>query len=396
MPQNFSNINFIIGNEIVLHKINKAKILPLFSDLILQFLSELSNRLLANTKAKDFVDVMSYAFWIRKASIEKERKRYKTDSKIGRGVAFHIAPSNVPVAFAMSMTAALLAGNACIVKVSNKEYEQVNIICSTINDIISSSIPEMSNYLVVIRYEHDETITQSLTDLCDIRVIWGGDRTVNTIRNTILPSRAIELTFADRYSLAIINSDKYLDSDYNKIAKEFYADTYFIDQNACSSPRLVVWTGENIEKSKEIFWKHLEVLIDKDYNLQPVKVVDKLDSFCKLAAFNKGVKIIKEKNTLYRASVKNLTENIMDLKDNCGYFFEYNAKNLKEIVPVLSKKCQTISYFGVNPEEIKRIIIENGVKGADRVVPIGQTMELTLVWDGFDLVDTMSRIINIK
>ena len=395
MQQNFSNLNFLVGNEKIISNIKETPVLPIFSDLIVKFLIELSNKLLANPKAKEYVDVISYAFWIRKSSIEQEKKRYNL-GKVGRGVALHIAPSNVPVAFAMSFTAALLAGNPCIVRVSNKEYEQVNIICSAINEIISSSIPQMSKYITIIRYEHDEEITQMLTDLCDIRVIWGGDRTINTIRRTSLPSRAIELTFADRHSLAIIDSDKYLESNYDVVAKDFYADTYFIDQNACSSPRLIVWTGNNIEKAKDIFWKNIEYLVDNDYSMQPVKVVDKLDSFCKLAAYHKGVTLIKEKNSLYRVSLKELTKDVMELKDNSGYFFEYSAQNLDEMVPVLSKKCQTIAYYGISPEDIKQAIVAKGVRGVDRIVPLGKTMELTLIWDGYDLVDSMSRIINLR
>lgn len=396
MQQNFSKINYIVGNEHLLSEINETKTLPLFSDLVVSFLSELSNRLLVNPAVKEYADVMSYAFWIRKASIEKEKKRYEVDKRIGRGVALHIAPSNVPVAFAMSFTAALLAGNPCVVRVSAKEYEQVNIICSTIKEIISTRISEMGKYLIIIRYEHDEDITQALTDICDIRIIWGGDRTINTIRKAPLPSRAIELTFADRHSIAIIDSDKYLESDYEKVAKAFYADTFFIDQNACSSPRLVVWTGNNIDKARSLFWDNLAKLVNRDYSLQPVKVVDKLDSFCKLAAYNRGVKLLKDNNSIFRVQVKDLTNSIMDFKDNCGYFFEYEAKKLDEICPILSKKCQTISYLGIDPFNIKKVIINNGVKGGDRIVPMGQTMELTFIWDGYDLIDTMSRIVNIK
>ena len=396
MQQSFSKINYIVGNEKLLSEISKTKTLPLFSDLVVTFLSELSNKLLANPATKEYADVVSYAFWIRKASVEKEKKRYDLDKKIGRGVALHIAPSNVPVAFAMSFTAALLAGNPCVVRVSAKEYEQVNIICSTIDELISNRIPEMSKYLIIIRYEHDEEITQALTDLCDIRIVWGGDKTISTIRKASLPSRAIELTFADRHSIAIIDADKYLESDFEKVAKDFYADTFFIDQNACSSPRLVVWTGKGIDKAKSYFWKNLQKLVNRDYSLQPVKVVDKLDSFCKLAAYNKGVKLLKENNSLYRVQIKKLTHSIMDYKDNCGYFFEYDAKTLDEICPILSKKCQTISYLGINPIEIRKIVVDNGVKGGDRIVPMGQTMELTFIWDGYDLIDTMSRIVNIR
>lgn len=38
-------------------------------------------------------------------------------------------------------------------------------------------------------------------------------------------------------------------------------------------------------------------------------------------------------------------------------------------------------------------ILVFGVKGIDRVVPIGKTMDFDLIWDGYDLVEQMSRIV---
>ena len=39
-------------------------------------------------------------------------------------------------------------------------------------------------------------------------------------------------------------------------------------------------------------------------------------------------------------------------------------------------------------------LLESGVKGIDRIVPIGHTMDFDLLWDGYDLVSQMTRVIN--
>ena len=62
----------------------------------------------------------------------------------------------------------------------------------------------------------------------------------------------------------MIDADKYLEMDREKTAEKFYLDTYYIDQNACSSPRLVCWLGENIEQAKVRFWKELSKLVRRD------------------------------------------------------------------------------------------------------------------------------------
>jgi hypothetical protein len=36
---------------------------------------------------------------------------------------------------------------------------------------------------------------------------------------------------------------------------------------------------------------------------------------------------------------------------------------------------------------------EYGVPGVDRIVPVGKTMELSFIWDGYDMIETMSRVV---
>jgi len=53
------------------------------------------------------------------------------------------------------------------------------------------------------------------------------------------------------------------------------------------------------------------------------------------------------------------------------------------------KRCQTISYIG--DEEIVNPLLKTGVKGIDRIVPVGRTMEFGMVWDGYDLFERFTR-----
>ena len=57
-------------------------------------------------------------------------------------------------------------------------------------------------------YEHNNQITEFFSKNCDIRVIWGGDNTINQIRSIAIKPTAIELSFADKFSIAIINSKR--------------------------------------------------------------------------------------------------------------------------------------------------------------------------------------------
>lgn len=390
------DFEFLVGNPVSLRTMPKTALLPMFSQAAIDFLSDLSRELLKDKRTRAFQDVVSYAYWIRKTSLEAVREKcFDYRNRIGRGVAFHIAPSNVPVNFAVSMTSSVLAGNGSIIRVSNKRFKQVDIICDAMNRLLQDKYCNMKPYFCIVRYEYNDTITQMLSSMCDVRIIWGGNRTIRMIRKAELPPRAIELTFADRHSVCIIHSDVYLERNAAEVAKRFYTDTYYTDQNACSSPRIVIWTGESVAEAKERFWSALDELVIRDYDMKPIQAVDKYTSLCLLGMATDKVHLISNNNYVVRVDVDELTEDLMDYKYGGGYFFEYTAKDLKEIVPVLTKQCQTISVLGIEKADVKKLVFENGVRGVDRIVSPGQTMELSFIWDGYKMIEEMSRFIYI-
>ena len=394
MQINSSDLEFLVGDYNILENMQKTPALPMFSEPAVDFLATLSREILKDKRSRSNIDVMSYAYWIRKASIESTKEKHlDRKNRIGRGVALHVAPSNVPVNFAVSMTSSLLAGNATIIRVSNKRFEQVDIICQAMNRILNSEHKNIRNHLCLLRYEHSEQITQELSNICDVRVIWGGNNTINTIRKASLPPRAIEMAFADRHSLAIINSNVYLKENSDDVAKDFYTDTYYTDQNACSSPRLVVWVGDKVEEARSLFWEKLHILVNSDYEMRSIQAVDKFTSLSMLGMGHNGVKLVSKDNMVMRVEVESLYPELMEYKNGGGYFFEYKAKSLDEVVPILTKQCQTISVLGIEKQEILDLVYKHGVRGVDRVVDLGQTMGLEFIWDGFKMIETMSRFI---
>lgn len=394
MQINIEQIEFLVGNADVLKQISEIRALPMFYDKVMNFLEDLSRLLMKNKKARIYQDVVSYAYWIRRSSLFEVKRRHQDyENRIGRGVAFHIAPSNVPVNFAVSMTSSLLAGNGCIIRVSDKRFEQVDIICNAINELLDKRYHEMKPYFVIIRYAHSDSITTYLSSLCDIRIIWGGDRTVQTIRKIPLPVRAIEMTFADRHSLAVIHADEYLKQDPDQVAKGFYTDTYYTDQNACSSPRLVVWIGQKKQEARERFWAKMNEIVVRDYPMKPIQAVDKYTTLCKLGMQEHGVRLISENNYIVRVEMSRLDGSFMCYKPGGGYFFEYEAEELSEIVPVLNKSCQTVAVLGIDKRDVKELVFRNGVRGVDRIVLLGQTMGLEFIWDGYKMIEEMTRFV---
>ena len=101
--------------------------------------------------------------------------------------------------------------------------------------------------IAVVRY-HSENhlLTKNFSSICDARLIWGGNQTIADIKKFETKAKNIDIPFADRYSISLINSEKFLKLSEFKVKnliKDFYNDTYVVDQNACSSPHLILWKG---------------------------------------------------------------------------------------------------------------------------------------------------------
>ena len=350
---------------------------------------------MADKESKQYSDVISFAYWIRKQSMLRYKNNYSINSNLkrtGRGVVFHISPSNVAVNYAFS--ASLILGNINIVRIPTKKFEQIKII----NEALIKTLeyyPAMSDYIILIRYGHNKEINDYLSALADVRIIWGGDKTIQTIRSSPIKPRSTEIVFSDRYSFAVIDSDYYVNLiNKDEIATRFYNDTYLTDQNACSSPKIIVWTGGRIELSKNDFWRRVYALVKKKYNLQQIMGVEKLLQKCIVATTLKESKEIKtEDNYVIRMSIPNL-DNAQYCFGNCGFFLEYDAEKIDEIMPLCNnEKCQTITYIG----DIKMFdtIINSGCKGVDRIVPFGNSMDFDFIWDGYNLVSSLTRIISL-
>ena len=381
-------ITYLVGSANIISTMPDVPALPSFDEKVISFLNALSKALMGY---REYSDVVTFAFWIRQANIKNLQERFKSDEfRLGRGMVFHIAPSNVPVNFAYSMVSALLCGNSNVVRVPSKDFPQVEIITNAITKTLEQH-PELKRYIACVRYEHNKEINDLFSSICDVRIIWGGDKTIETLRQSPLQPRSTEITFADRYSIAVIDSDAYLAiEDKRRVAQNFYNDTFFSDQNACTSPRIIIWTGDQIQEAKEQFWQFEHTVVKEKYNFQPIQAVNKLTrAYLDAVAFNDLHIEPHEDNFIYRVKLESLLG--LNLDNNSGYFYEYDCKhNLLEIKELCnSKKCQTSAYIG--EKEMFTELLSCGIKGIDRIVPVGTTMDFDLVWDGYDLTHELSR-----
>ena len=69
-------VTFLIGDKHALKHIKQVQVLPPFSDVVIDCLNTVSSLLMRDSEAKMYSDIISFAFWIRKASLLKMRERF--------------------------------------------------------------------------------------------------------------------------------------------------------------------------------------------------------------------------------------------------------------------------------------------------------------------------------
>lgn len=390
-----SDIKYLIGTENVSNHPMKS-----YSEEVCFFAAALSDAIMKHSEARNYSDVMSFAFWCRKANLAQKKAQFEAreERRLGRGLVYHVAPSNVPINFAFSYLFSLLAGNANIVRVPSKEFTQVTLVIQILNEVLKS-YPEIWKRTAMIQYPANNEITEQFSRQADARVIWGGDTTVSTVRSCTTKPKCVDIVFADRYSICVLDGttiEEAEDGKLKKLAEAFYNDTYLMDQNACSSPQMIVWKNAS-ENAKEKFWNAVFEYAKQKYPLQAASCVDKYTKLCMDAVLmTESKKSKRMENLLYRVTLKELPEDITQLRGSCGYFYEYELQQYEELLPFITEKFQTVTYFGINPVELQEFVINNQVRGIDRIVPVGKALDIDVIWDGYDIVGMLSRIVEVR
>jgi hypothetical protein len=383
--------------------------LPPFDPLVIDFIDSVSKSVLLDKVMCRMPEMAAVAHWMRKGHLAELCASFKERQGnrvwVARGMVLHFAPSNVDSIFLYSWFLSMLAGNSNVLRLSHRRREEVRLILEKINLLMEESrFQPIKAGSLILAYEHDDAITQRLSQVCQVRVLWGGDESVRRLRAIPMNPLGMEVVFPSRFSLAMLNATEVSSADesaLSRLAENFCNDSYWFDQKACSSPRLVVWVGEssNCDFAKRRFWSRVQEEITKR-NIQYPEVVgiDKLVTAYVSAGL--GVADSMEANLTGNISRVHLapdaTPEFRNLECGGGFFFESEVPDLTSLAGLLSQRDQTLSYFGFRLDEIREFALALPARAVDRIVPIGSALTFSTVWDGADLLATFCREIDIQ
>jgi hypothetical protein len=390
-----------------LREIRRAANPKPFSPATVNFCAAFSAALQRDAEARLFPELKVLAFHLRRAAVAELQRQFEClDSGdcilVPRGLVFHIPPANVDTIFIYSWVLAALTGNSNIIRLSSRESPQTSILLRIFGETARATrSDELLSTTLFLRYGHDRSVTAAISSETDLRVIWGGDHSVNDIRSVPLPPHAREVTFPDRSAMSAIRATAYLEAhapERADLASRFYNDTYWFDQAGCSSPRLLVWVGrpEACAAASQSFMAELEAQIElREYRLSTGAFLRKL-TFAYDAVANGGISSYNSpSNELCVLSLENLK---MFRRDHPGggLLFECLTGALSDLVEIIERRDQTLTYFGFAREELTAFARSLNGRGLDRMVPIGEALNFHRYWDGYDLLQEMTRRVHIS
>ena len=78
-----------------------------------------------------------------------------------------------------------------------------------------------------------------------------------------------------------------------------------------------------------------------------------------------------------------------------GLIYETRISSISQLAPLINEKVQTLGYLGIQKSAIAEFIYSEGCTGIDRIVPLGRALSMQNLWDGYDIIMTLSRIVTI-
>ena len=371
-----------------------------FTKKRVDILGKLSKKFLKSSLGLSNPQIMVLGFWLRPASISSFMREHfsklpKNSISSPRGVAFHLPPQNVDTMFVYSWAISFLMGNINIVRLPTELNDLSKWIIKEIVDILEANGEEDKN--IFCNYSFSSECNNFLSQNCDVRVVWGGDKKINSLSQTLLKPTATNINFPDRQSLCLIKSE-YLDTisknELNTAAEKLYNDIFWFDQMGCGSPKAIVFLG-NSKKQIELYRKIAEIAKEKDMVPEASTIINKFVNLNEMAGLGISIESFSIENILNISKTKNGI-NAFEYFHGGGSIFHFEISNLIELEKLLSDKTQTITYLGLNDQEKEKCSEIMSQRGGLRLVNIGDALAFDKIWDGYDLFAAMSKLIKVE
>jgi hypothetical protein len=345
--------------------------------------------------------VKHFGFWIRRAALH----RLETDFGLRhpaqtlsrpRGLVFHLPPKNVETVFLYSWLLSFLAGNANVVRLPREISPELRGIC----DLVLTALDRADDRSqMLIHYPAASDLGRLISAQSDARIVWGGDAKIAAFESLPLRNGGKSLWFGDRVSLSVLDGEAVAGLDEagrRDLAHRLFSDIFVFDQMACSSPHALYVAGEaarHLAAVKALLETLADTALERGHasaaGHQMTKIVHAFSS----AAAGASFEVAWRNGAL--TSVIAAREERAEQTVGGGFLTVVFIPALEALTGHLRARDQTVTHFGFRAEAIRKVAEASPALGVSRWTPVGSALDFDPVWDGYDLLSELTRLVRV-
>jgi acyl-CoA reductase LuxC len=364
--------------------------------------------------ARDLDDLPGIVFlrmWLRRGTLEPMIRRELGSNGVdggwtesGRayckafplGVVGHWPAGNVEIQPILSMTCALLGGNAALVRIPSGLVDETRRIMERL--VQSDSAQVLTQRIFMAVFDHNrQDLQEAMAQAVDGAMIWGGQEAVSQIRALPFPYWARMAVFGPRISVAAMDRGAWTNcAEREAWCRRIALDVWQFDQQACSSPQVLFLERAEGHSVTE-FLQSLQRAFEIENRAHPrMAIPGALTSSIARARASwllsdAGHQAVFPKSpdwTILLGRGSDLPEPVQGKT-----LTVLEVDNLLDPISRFDGNIQTMGLGIADPEKEKALVCLAGRRGVDRIVKLGRMHVFVPPWDGVDLIRPMVRMV---
>jgi hypothetical protein len=312
------------------------------------------------------------------------------------GVVGHWPAGNLEIQPILSMTCALLGGNAVLVRIPSG---LVDLTCRLMGRLVQSDPGELlTRRIFMAAFDHGrQDLQEAMAQAVDGAMIWGAEEAVLRIRALPFPHWARVAVFGPRISVAAMDAGAWGNpAERESWCRRIARDVWQFDQQACSSPQVLFLEKGNGQSTAQ-FLPFLRHAFETENQAHPRRTIPAAltSAICQARASwllkETGHQAVFPKGpdwTFLLGSGSDLPQPIQGKT-----LTVLEVDNLFDPVSKFDGSVQTLGLGMADPEKERKLALLAGKRGVDRIVKLGRMHVFVPPWDGVDLIRPMVRMV---
>jgi hypothetical protein len=312
------------------------------------------------------------------------------------GIVGHWPAANVEIQPLLSMTCALLGGNASLVRIPRTLTGLTQIVMERL--VQSDPDKVLTRRIFMAAFDHGRRdLHEAMARSVDGAMIWGGEESVLQVRSLPFPHWARIAVFGPRISVAAMDAGAWCDTKEREAwCTRLARDVWQFDQQACSSPQ-VLFLEKDSGRSTAEFVAVLQRAFEAENKAHPRRTI--------AAGLTSAITIARASWMLSDTAHTAVFPQSPDWTLLMGAGADIpqptqgktltvlEVENLLDPITRFDGNVQTLG-LGVNdPGKEREVVDLAGRRGVDRIVKLGRMHVFVPPWDGVDLIRPMVRIV---